>query len=133
MAQFSKKSIGIALLSVALVAGGTGLWWAKKHKTVMPVSGDAVLANPDAPFTMGSCLARLHDDKPALAVMFSQSVDADQALDKLIEVSDLGDSKADKNKVKSGDASATAASISPDIPIERVSSAKPCACKLCIA
>ena len=53
----------------------------------------AIVANPDGPFAVTSCSARLHDDKPALAVMFSDSVDTDLALDKLIEVNDLGDPK----------------------------------------
>ncbi|MFZ6801713.1 alpha-2-macroglobulin family protein [Undibacterium sp. Di24W] len=113
MAQLSKKTLGIVLLVAALGAAAAGTWWIKKQKQHLPVGGDALIANPDAPFAMGSCTARLHDDKPALAVMFSQSVDADQALDKLIEVSDLGDTKADKTKPKKtekADAAATAAS-----------------------
>ncbi|MBR7801761.1 alpha-2-macroglobulin family protein [Undibacterium fentianense] len=92
MTQFSKKNLGIAFLTIA-IAASAGAWWVKKHKTTKPVMGEALIANPDTPFAIGSCLARLHDDKPALAVMFSQSIDPDQALDKLIEVSDLGEAK----------------------------------------
>ena len=118
MTQLSKKTVGIVLLAAALGAAAAGTWWFKKQKQHLPVGGDAIVVNPDAPFAMGSCTARLHDDKPALAVMFSQSVDADQALDKLIEVSDLGDTKSDKDKSKkteSADASATAASKPSDL------------------
>jgi hypothetical protein len=100
MTQMTKKNLGILLLVAAVSVAGAGTWWMKKQKTRVPVGGDAVIANPDAPFAVGSCLARLHDDKPALAVMFSQSVDGDQNLDKLIEVSDLGDIKAQANTEK---------------------------------
>ncbi|MFZ6820613.1 alpha-2-macroglobulin family protein [Undibacterium sp. Ji22W] len=115
MANLSKKTLGIVLLSAAVAAAGTGYWWTKKNRTSVPVSGDAIVANPDAPFAMGSCLARLHDDKPALAVMFSQSVDAEQALDKLIEVTDLGSTKVDSSKSKSSDATSNAASKPSEI------------------
>ena len=83
MTQLSKKTLGIVLVAAALGAAAAGTWWMKKQKQHLPVGGDAIIINPDAPFAMSSCAARLHDDKPALAVMFSQSVDADQALDKL--------------------------------------------------
>ena len=58
-----------------------------------PVAGDAVLPNANAPFVVSSCMARLHDDKPALALMFTGSVDSGQSLHKLIEVTDLGIAK----------------------------------------
>ncbi|MES2048973.1 MAG: alpha-2-macroglobulin [Pseudomonadota bacterium] len=108
MAHFSKKTLGIVLLAAAVGAAGAGMWWMKKNKAVRPVTGEAIVANPDAPFDVTSCLARLHDDQPALAVMFSQSVDADQALDKLIEVSDLGDLKAKPGQPKKADAASAA-------------------------
>ena len=112
MAQFSKKTLGIVLLAAAVGAAGAGMWWMKKNKLNHPVTGDAIVANPDAPFDVTSCLARLHDDQPALAVMFSQSVDADQALDKLIEVSDLGDLKGKPTQPKKTNVAAASASAS---------------------
>ena len=112
MAQFSKKTLGIVLLAAAVGAAGAGMWWMKKNKASRPVTGEAIVANPDAPFDVTSCLARLHDDQPALAVMFSQSVDADQALDKLIEVTDLGDLKGKPAQPKKTDATAASAAAS---------------------
>ena len=114
MPHISKKTLGIVLLSTAVAAAGAGAWWFKKHKNTRAVGGDAIVSNPDGPFVVNSCIARLHDDKPALAVMFSDSVDTDQALDKLIEVSDLGDTKAKTNKPATS-ASATAASKASEL------------------
>ena len=94
MAQFSKKTLAIGLIALSLGAAATGVWWMKKQRSPQKAGGDAVIANANGPFVVNSCLARLHDDKPALAVMFSDSVDGDQSLDKLIEVTDLGETEA---------------------------------------
>ncbi|MBI3711944.1 MAG: alpha-2-macroglobulin family protein, partial [Burkholderiales bacterium] len=102
MAYFSKKTLGLALVSLSLLAAGGGIWWMKKHKAAPTVAG-AVIANPDAPFVMGECVARLFEDKPALAVMFSQSVEGSQALDQLIEVRDIGESAKSKKKKRSSE------------------------------
>ena len=94
MAQITKKTLGILLLSTAIAAAiGGGIWWAKKSPDKRSVGGDAIIANPNAPFAVSRCTARLHDDKPALAVMFSNNIDDTQKIDQLIEVVDLGDSK----------------------------------------
>lgn len=110
MTQFSKKTLGLALLALSLVAAGGTMWWMKKQKAA-PVVAGAVIANPDAPFAMGECVARLYEDKPALAVMFSQNVEASQALDQLITVRDVGASaKSAKKRRASEDESEEAVS-----------------------
>lgn len=102
MATISKKTLGIILLSTSIaVAIGGGVWWAKKKPSQIAASGDAIIADPNAPFVLGRCTARLHDDKPALAVMFSNSIDDSQKIDQLIEVVDLGDLNANAKKTKS--------------------------------
>ncbi|MBI1834718.1 MAG: alpha-2-macroglobulin family protein, partial [Burkholderiales bacterium] len=113
MAHFSKKTLGLALLSLSLLVAGGAMWWVKTHK-VAPVVAGAVLVNPDAPFAVGECVARLYEDKPALAVMFSQNVDGAQALDQLIEVRDLGASaKSAKKKTSSEDDSESPSGVAP--------------------
>ncbi|MES2322639.1 MAG: alpha-2-macroglobulin [Pseudomonadota bacterium] len=90
MSLLSKKAITGLVLAAVVAATAGGVWWAKKSRDQRPVQGDSVLAAVNTPFAVGSCVSRIHDDKPALALMFSTSVDGDQALDKLIEVRDLG-------------------------------------------
>jgi len=92
MAKINKKALGL-LLVASIGAAAAGAWWMKNQHTPLSAGGDAVLPNTNAPFAVSSCLARLHDDKPALAVVLSDSVASDQVLDKLIEVSDLGEPK----------------------------------------
>lgn len=89
MSPLSKK-VAIALVITALaVAGATG-WSMKKPRDGRAPAGAALLPATSSAFAISSCTSKLHDDKPALAIMFTDSVDADQALDKLIEVRDLG-------------------------------------------
>lgn len=102
MAKISKKVLVSLVLAVSLGALAGGAWWLNKSHAPRGVSGDAVLRNVNAPFAVSSCLARLHEDKPALAVTFSDSVESDQVLDKLIEVTDLGDKAAKAAKPASG-------------------------------
>jgi alpha-2-macroglobulin len=93
MAKITKKALAVLLVAAALGAAATGAWWLKTQRAPRLATGDAVLPNANAPFIVSSCQARLHDDKPALAVVFSDGVDSDQVLEQLIEVTDLGDTK----------------------------------------
>jgi alpha-2-macroglobulin len=93
MATITKKQLLVALLAITVTAAAAGAWWWKKQHSRQSVTGDAVIANPNDPFTVNSCIARLHDDQPALAVMFSDVVNDDLPIDKLIEVTDLGETK----------------------------------------
>ncbi|MBC7500041.1 MAG: alpha-2-macroglobulin family protein [Herminiimonas sp.] len=99
MAIITKKAL-VLLLSASLGVAASGAWWFTHQAGPRAVTGSAVLPNVNAPFAVSSCAARLHEDKPALAVMFSDNVDGDQALDKLIEVTDLGDVKTAEAKAK---------------------------------
>lgn len=97
MASLSKQTLIKILATTAVtvgLAGAAGVWWMKTHSGPGAAGGDAVLPNANAPFVVSSCMARLHDDKPALAIMFSGNVDSGQSLEKLIEVADLGDASA---------------------------------------
>ena len=97
MASLSKQTLFKILATTAVtvgLAGAAGVWWMKTHSGPGAAGGDAVLPNANAPFVVSSCMARLHDDKPALAIMFSGNVDGGQSLEKLIEVADLGDASA---------------------------------------
>jgi uncharacterized protein YfaS (alpha-2-macroglobulin family) len=78
---------GAALLLVALAA-----WWVLHHTAG---TAPTALSDPDAPFTALECKPRLFDDRPALAVVFSQPVDARQNLNEALRVVDLGPAAAD--------------------------------------
>lgn len=97
--------LGLAAAGV-LAAGAVGV--ARHMKAQIPVRlPDASVADAKT-FEVLDCQARLLDDTPALAVMFSQPVDAGQTLDKLMQVSDRGPSdaaqKAASGKLAKGDA-----------------------------
>ncbi|MDB5813680.1 MAG: alpha-2-macroglobulin [Rhodocyclales bacterium] len=111
--HINKKLVLILLVVCVAVTATAGVWWTKRHRSPSAASGDAVLPTVSGPFKVSSCLTRLHDDKPALAVMFSDNVLGDQALDKLIEVSDIGAAKKDEESSdkKSLPASAPVAEI----------------------
>ena len=97
MIKFTKQTTVIAAMVAAVAAGGAGLWWSKRPAE-QKVGGSGVLANVNAEFVVNNCQPRLHDDKPALAVVFSDVVKADQPLEKLIQVADLGEKKGDENE-----------------------------------
>ncbi|MGO4377183.1 alpha-2-macroglobulin [Pseudoduganella sp. RAF19] len=101
----NKKLLAGGVLAAVVVATAAGMWWMKRPNAPRPAVGDAVIANPNAPFTVNSCQARLHDDQPALAVMFSDVVAEGQQLDQLIEVIDLGDGKSTPAESKPDEAS----------------------------
>ncbi|WP_256079577.1 alpha-2-macroglobulin [Massilia sp. YIM B04103] len=96
MVSMKQKGVAWLLIVVALAAAAAGgTWWYKKQRAPRGVAaGSAVLPNPNLPFAVNSCVARLYEDKPALALTFSDAVKGDQQLEQVIEVSDMGDSKA---------------------------------------
>lgn len=95
--MFSKKA-GIAIVAAALALAGGGYYWSKKHPSAGSAGGDTVASN--LPFAVQACSTRLHDDKPALALMLTDSVDSGQNLEQLIQVSDLGDPSKKGKEVK---------------------------------
>ncbi len=98
MAKMTKKTMALLLIAGSLAVAASGAWWLKKQHVPRPIAGTSVLPAGSTPFMVNSCLARLHEDKPALAVVFSDSVDSDQSLEKLIEVADLGEAKTEAAK-----------------------------------
>lgn len=91
MARQSREGLVIGLLAVlgvlmlVLALRGPGGGW----------GGDAAgqtakLAPASAGFTLATCQSSLMDDRPALALVFSQPVDGRQDLSKLLRVTDLG-------------------------------------------
>jgi uncharacterized protein YfaS (alpha-2-macroglobulin family) len=92
MQPLSKKLI-IGLTLTTLAVAGAGAAWMKKPRDERVAGGAAILPASNSAFAISSCTSKLHDDKPALAIMFTDSVDPEQALDKLIEVRDLGKSE----------------------------------------
>jgi uncharacterized protein YfaS (alpha-2-macroglobulin family) len=77
---------------VLLVVIAAAWWWFAQRPGSAP---PAALADPDAPFTALDCKPRLLDDRPALAVVFSQPVDRRQDLGQALRVVDLGPAAAD--------------------------------------
>lgn len=94
MRKISKKAIALLVLTTVVAAGASGAWWLSKSHAKRVAGGDSVLPKANTPFGVSSCQSRMHDDKPALALLFSDTVDPDQPLDKLIQVTDLGEGKA---------------------------------------
>ena len=90
----NRKVLVGALLATVVAATAAGAWWWKKPRPQQAAAGDAVIVNPNAPFEFKTCQARLHEDRPALALTFNSPVDGSQPLDELIEVRDLGDGKS---------------------------------------
>ncbi|MES2899075.1 MAG: alpha-2-macroglobulin [Pseudomonadota bacterium] len=93
MPQLSRKVLLGLLFGATLTAAAGGAWYVNKSRAERAVEGSAVLAPANTAFAVSSCQSRIHDDKPALAVLFSDVIDDGQPLDKLIEVSDLGPNK----------------------------------------
>ena len=85
-----KVLIGTAL-AVVVAATAAGAWWWKKSRGTQAAAGDALVVDPNAPFECKTCQARLHEDRPALAVTFSAPVGPGQSLDQLIAVKDFGE------------------------------------------
>ncbi|GAA5178432.1 alpha-2-macroglobulin [Niveibacterium umoris] len=103
----NKRILAAGAVVVALAAAGGG-WWFKHHaaSTGGTLSGDAVIADTGGPFAATDCRARMFEDQPALAVIFSEPVDRSQSLDKVLQVTDLGrlDGKAETGEEqRSGD------------------------------
>lgn len=99
MIKFTKQTAVIAAMGAAVAAGSAGLWWSKRPAE-QKAGGSAVLANVNAEFVVNHCQPRLHDDKPALAVVFSDVIKADQPLEKLIQVADLGEKKSEEDQAQ---------------------------------
>lgn len=95
------KRGGLAAAAVVLVALAAFLVW---HFSGTRPGGAAptALADPDAPFTALECKPRLFDDRPALAVVFTQPVDGKQNLNEALRVVDLGPAAADGDTQERG-------------------------------
>jgi uncharacterized protein YfaS (alpha-2-macroglobulin family) len=85
--RFPVRNLFIALLALAVLAAGG--WWWQRHRAA-PSEAVGVVADPNEPFKALDCKPRLFDDRPALAVVFSQPVDAKQNLAEFMKVVDLG-------------------------------------------
>ncbi|NML17675.1 alpha-2-macroglobulin family protein [Azohydromonas caseinilytica] len=102
-------AFAVVLLLAALAIGAW--WWHEQRLSAAP----AALSDPDAPFTTLDCKPRLLDDRPALAVVFSQPVDARQDFSRALRVVDLGPAKADgEARERSAEQPASAAGSAPD-------------------
>ena len=118
------KAAGAAAL-IALVAAGAGTawWWQHRDSATPPAAAspaavaapgagtpaDARLiqgSDPNTPFVISQCVARLSDDSPSLVLMFSQPLDRKQNLDTAIKVLDFGvvAAEGDKAVAKAPDA-----------------------------
>ncbi len=95
-----KSRIAIVLVLVAIVAIAGGNWYFKRSGRLAAPQGDALLSTPAGPFAVSSCVARLHNEQPALAIMFSESVSDEQSLDSLIKVVDQGEVRQTDKKSK---------------------------------
>lgn len=84
-----KRWIGVAAGALIAAAAGTGVWLWQQER---PVSGSSptLASDPNAPFSALECKPRLLDDRPALAIIFSQPVDRKQNLAEVMRVADLG-------------------------------------------
>ncbi|NRF69389.1 alpha-2-macroglobulin family protein [Aquincola sp. S2] len=98
--QARTRWIGAAAAAVVVLAAAAGWWWQQGRLPAAREGGAGLLAgsDPNAPFIATDCVARLLDDSPALAVLFSQPLDRKQKLQTQLLVSDLGaaGAKADR-------------------------------------
>ena len=90
----SHKKLVAAGLAALLLVGALGAWWIGRGDD--SAGGNALLTSADGPFAVASCQARLFEDRPALAVVFSQPVNPGQSFDKLIQVVDQGATNSSK-------------------------------------
>lgn len=116
-----KAAGAAALIALVAVVAGTAWWW--QHRDSAPTSGAASPAaaaaagsgaapsagspvdarliqgsDPNTPFIITQCVARLSDDSPSLVLMFSQPLDRKQNLDTAIKVLDFGVVAAEGDK-----------------------------------
>ena len=121
------KAIGAAVVVAGVVTlAGAAWWWQQSPRTGIPTTAtpgstaaptsgnappDARLiqgSDPNTPFVVAQCVARLMDDSPSLVLMFSQPLDRKQNLDTAIKVTDFGAVPAPD---KAGSANATAGKL----------------------
>jgi uncharacterized protein YfaS (alpha-2-macroglobulin family) len=98
-------ALWIVLLAVALLAAAGGGYWFWHKKPAKP-EGATVFAAAGGPFSFAECKARMTEDSPSLALVFSEPLDRSVSLDKLVTVTDLGrtDGGAEKSEEKAGSA-----------------------------
>ena len=70
-------------------------------------------SDPNTPFVVTQCVARLMDDSPSLVLMFSQPLDRKQNLDAVIQVLDLGPKAAEGNPAAADTAAGSASGSVP--------------------
>ncbi|WP_284618466.1 alpha-2-macroglobulin family protein [Aquabacterium humicola] len=97
--QSRTRWIAVVAAAMVVLAALAAVWWGREGRGPGGPSGrdGAGLlggSDPNAPFVAGDCVARLLDDSPALAVVFSQPLDRKQKLQDKLLVSDLGAANA---------------------------------------
>ncbi|WP_298232272.1 alpha-2-macroglobulin [uncultured Azohydromonas sp.] len=103
----NKRGLWAAVVVVVLAVLAAAAWWWNQGRQSSTVG--TALADPDAPFTALDCKPRLLDDRPALAIVFSQPLDRRQGFGHALRVVDLGPADAD-GEVKERGAEQPAAS-----------------------
>lgn len=100
--QWNRKLLSGIVAGVVVVALATAAGLAIKHYRTerAKAGGEAILAGPAGPFEVTTCQARLFDDQPALAVLFSEPLGSDQDFDRLLQVTDLGLTDEGKRQAK---------------------------------
>lgn len=87
----ARWAVGLAGVAAAVAVAG---WWWQQHGSTS--SGEA--GDPTAAFAVAECEPRLMDDRPALAVVFTQPLDRKQTLNEYLRVVDLGPVDGGKEK-----------------------------------
>ncbi|HET7864804.1 MAG TPA: alpha-2-macroglobulin family protein, partial [Burkholderiaceae bacterium] len=77
--------VGAVLATAVMILLGWRWWNVPQGDADATTAGD-----PNAPFAVLECSARMLDDRPALAVVFSQPVDRKQKLEDVLRVVELG-------------------------------------------
>ncbi|WP_157271030.1 alpha-2-macroglobulin family protein [Azohydromonas aeria] len=88
-----RRGLTAAIVALLAVAALVAAWWWQQGRP--PAEAPTALSDPDAPFSALDCKPRLLDDRPALAVVFSQPVDRRQNFNDALRVVDLGPAAAD--------------------------------------